>query len=59
MMLFQSMVRVSGTGFVTQEKADAVAEFWKAKQAADFGEEGQNDGAGGAPKKTKAAPPVE
>lgn len=32
MMLFQNMVRVSGTGFVTHEKADAVENFWKAKQ---------------------------
>ncbi len=34
MMLFQNMVRVSGTGFVTQAKADEVSNFWKAKQAA-------------------------
>eukprot|EP00435_Cladocopium_sp_Y103_P050607 s1338_g15.t1 len=32
MMMFQNMVRVSGTGFVTQAKADEVASFWKAKQ---------------------------
>lgn len=44
MMLFQNMVRVSGTGFVTHEKADAVENFWKAKQAV---ERGRPCGAGG------------
>ena len=38
MMLFQNMVRVSGTGFVTHEKADAVENFWKAKQAVERGD---------------------
>jgi len=32
MMMFQNMVRVSGTGFVTQAKAEEVSSFWKAKQ---------------------------
>ena len=33
MMLFQNMVRVSGTGFVTPERAEEVSSFWKSKKA--------------------------
>ncbi|CAJ1366412.1 unnamed protein product [Effrenium voratum] len=32
MMLFQNMVRVSGTGFVTPERAEEVSSFWKSKK---------------------------
>jgi len=31
MMLFQNIVRISGAGFVTTEKAEAVRQFWESK----------------------------
>ena len=34
MMMFQNMVRISGTGFVTEAKAKDVSDFWKAKKVA-------------------------
>mmetsp|Transcript_2871 Transcript_2871/g.6741 ORF Transcript_2871/g.6741 Transcript_2871/m.6741 type:complete len:887 (+) Transcript_2871:54-2714(+) len=32
MILFQNIVRVSGAGFVTEEKAEEVTNFWKSKK---------------------------
>ena len=31
MMLFQNVVRISGMGFVTEQRANDVEEFWKSK----------------------------